>query len=126
MSEIITIKNLNDEFSGFIGTENYYRHWLPGFFFTDGIKSAVDKFAAYWLLDVIFSYQPQSKVAGEKFQIWTITSENKKAAVEMRADDGQDVIVRQDIPYTTFPEGKFKMYYVDDGSYKVLLLPSEY
>ena len=65
-------------------------------------------------------------MAKEKFQIWTIASENKRAAVEMRADDDQDVIIRQEIPYTDFPEGQFKMYFIDDGSCKVLLLPSEY
>ena len=120
------LKDLNNEFSGFIGTEHYYKHWLPGFFFTDGVKSAVDKFSSYWLLDVIFSYQPQSRVAGEKFQIWTITSEDKNAVVEMRADIDRPVIIRQEIPHTTFPEGVLKMFFIDDGSYKVLLLPSEY
>ena len=121
-----SIGDLNDEFTGFIGTENYYRHWIPGFFFTDGIKAAVDKFASYWLLDVVFSHQSKPKVAGERFQIWTITSENKRAVVEMRPDTDRPAIIRQEIPYTTFPEGQLKMYYIDDGSYKVLLLPSEY
>ncbi|MDP8218970.1 MAG: hypothetical protein P9M03_09620 [Candidatus Theseobacter exili] len=120
------LKDLNDEFAGFTGTENYYKHWLPDFFFTDGIKTAVTKFAAYWLLDVVFSYQTKPNVSGEKFQIWTITVEDKKATVEMRSDADQPVLIRQQIPFTTFPEGLFKMYYIDDGSYKVLLLPSEY
>ncbi len=119
------IKSLNDEFAGFTGTAQYYQHWLGGVF-TDGIKAMADKFKAYWLLDIPFTYQTSRKVTAEKFQIWTITSEDKKAVIEMKADDGLPVIVRVKIEYTTFPEGVLKMYYIDDGSYKVLLLPSEY
>ena len=124
--EQAVLKDLNNEFADFTGTENYYRHWLQEFVYTDGIRAMAEKYRAYWLIDIPFSYQSKPKVAGEKFQIWTITSENKKAVIEMRADDGQPVIVRQDIPYTTFPEGQFKMYYIDDGTNKVLLLPAEY
>lgn len=32
------------------------------------------------------------------------------------------VVVKQDIPFTDFPEGMFKMYLID----RILLLPSEY
>jgi|LSQX01.3.fsa_nt_gb hypothetical protein len=124
--EQITLKDLNKEFSGFTGTENYYKHWLSNFVFTDGIKAAVDKFSSYWLLDTIFCYQYKSRIKEETFQIWTITSENSKAVVEMRPDTDKPAIVRQEIPLTTFPEGKLKIYFIDDGNYKVLLLPSEY
>jgi len=120
------LKDLNNEFSGFTGTENYYHHWLQEFVYTDGVKEAVTKFEAYWLLDVVFSYQHQPKVNAEKFQIWTITSKDKKAVVEMRTDSDKPVIIRQNIPFTTFPEGQFTMYFIDDGNWKVLLLPSEY
>jgi len=120
------LKDLNEQFQGFTGTENYYRHWLPEFVYTDGIKMMAEQFQAYWLLDIPFSYQSQPKVANEKFQIWTITSEGNKAVIEMRPDVDQPAIIRQEIAFTTFPEGVFKMYYIDDGSYKVLLLPSEY
>jgi hypothetical protein len=128
MDEITTIKDLNDEFAGFTGTEHYYRHWMPEFVYTDGIKMMAEKYQAYWLIDIVLSYQP--KLKEYKFQIWEIECEkdsvNKRANVIMRPDSDEPIVVSQHIAFTTFPEGKLKMYYIDDGSNKVLLLPSEY
>lgn len=126
MDKCKTEKDLNDEFAGFTGTENYYRHWLPEFVYTDGIKTMAEQFKAYWLIDIPFSWQKHHNARKEKFQIWTIATENNKAIIEMRADTDQPVLISQEIPYTDFPDGMLKMYYIDDGSYKVLLLPSEY
>jgi hypothetical protein len=128
MDEITTIKDLNDEFAGFTGTEHYYRHWIPEFVYTDGIKMMAENYQAYWLIDIVLSYQ--SKLKEYKFQIWEIECEtdsvNKRANVIMRPDSDEPIVVNQHIAFTTFPEGKLKMYYIDDGSNKVLLLPSEY
>jgi len=126
MDNCKTEKDLNLEFAGFTGTEHYYRHWLPAFVYTDGIKMMAEQYQAYWLVDIPFSYQSQQKVASEYFQIWTITAENRKAFVEMRSDADQPVLIRQEIPLTDFPNGTLKMYYIDDGTNKVLLLLSEY
>jgi len=122
----IAVIDLNDAFAGFTGTENYYRHWLPEFVYTDGIKAMAEKFQSYWLIDIPFSWQKNPRAGNEKFQIWTIVSENKKAVVEMRPDSDRPALISQEIPFTDFPEGRLKMYYIDDGNYKVLLLPSEY
>jgi hypothetical protein len=121
-----TLRNLNDRFSHFIGTENYYLHFSRGFLFTDGVKVVADQFKAYWLIDVIASYQIRKEVRLKLFQIWTIASARGKANVEMQPDIDQPVLVKQQIPFTDFPEGKLIMYYIDDGSNRVLLLPSEY
>jgi len=122
----ITVKNLNDEFAEFTGTEHYYRHWLPVFVYTDGIKMMAEKYQAYWLLDIVFSWQSKDKVSREKFQIWTLEVSGKKGEVLMRPDCDKPVITCQRIPFTDFPEGMLKMYFIDDGTNKVLLLPSEY
>jgi hypothetical protein len=120
------LRNLNEGFSHFIGTVNYYLHFSRGFVFTDGVKAVADQYQAYWLIDVIASYQTEKKVRLKLFQVWTITSARGKAIVEMQPDLGHPVLVKQDIPITDFPEGKLTMYYIDDGTNRVLLLPSEY
>jgi hypothetical protein len=121
-----TLRNLNDRFSHFIGTQNYYVHFSRGFVFTDGVKAVADQYQAYWLIDVIASHQTNKKIRTKYFQIWTIFSTGDKAFIEMRPDSDQPVLVKQHIPFTDFPEGMMTMYYIDDGSNKVLLLPSEY
>jgi len=111
--------DLNDQFKDFYGTENYYKHWKG--VYTDGIKEMAERFKAYWLIDVVFSYQDK-KIGSIPFQVWEITSTGEKATVEMKEDTDQPVLVKQEIGFTDFPEGIFKMYLIDN----VLLLPSEY
>lgn len=115
------MKDLNNEFTAFYGTENYYQHWTKKGIFTDGVKEMADQFKAYWLIDVVFSYQDK-KIGSIPLQVWSITSTGDKATVEMKEDSDQPVLVNQEIPLTDFPEGMLKMYYIDN----VLLLPSEY
>jgi hypothetical protein len=121
-----TLKDLNEEFSHFTGTEHYYPHFTRLCVFTDGVKSMADRYSAYWLIDVIASYQIKPAIKSQPFQIWTISSENGKAVVEMRPDADRPVMASQQIPHTDFPGGILKMYYIDDGHHKVLLLPGEY
>ena len=114
------MKDLNNQLEGFYGTESYfYKHWVG--VFTDGIKAMADQFRAYWLIDLVFSYQDK-KINSIPFQIWEIVSTGDKATVEMKEDTDKPILVRQKIGYTDFPKGTLKMYYIDD----VLMLPNEY
>lgn len=121
-----SLTNLNDSFSHFIGTENYYSHLLRICVFTDGVKGIADQYQAYWVIDVIVSYQMMKRIKCMPFQIWTINSREGKAVIEMRQDTEQPVLVRQQIPFTDFPEGSLQLYCIDDSERKVILLPSEY
>ena len=106
------MENLNK----FCGTENYYKHFTGGFY-TDGVKYVAETAGAYWLLDAIFSYARR-----EPFQIWTLKLVGKEGALlTMIEDAGMPEKVRQDIPYTDFPEN-IGFYLVDN----VLMLKSEY
>lgn len=126
------MENLNDGLGEYTGTEGYHKTILPGYVLTDGAKAAADKFKAYWLIDVILSYQPELKK--ELFQIWTIRCTQKgskrKAVVIMRPDADKPAMVTQRIGFTDFPEGLFTLWLIDDQSAKnmgkVILLPSEY
>jgi len=111
--------SLNDEFAGFTGTEEYFKHFL-GIRYTDGINAVAEKYKAYWLIDAVASYQ--GKMKGEPFQVWTLNADHNKGLLEMRTDSDQPVMVSQEIPYTDFPSGELKLYLCDG----VLMLPSEY
>ena len=115
------VKNLNDNFRMCVGSENCYK-CLGGNYYTDGIKEMAERYKAYWLIDVVMSYQ-SGKIKGVPFQVWEIVTDNSfRAVVEMKEDTDQLFLVRQKIPYTDFPEGTFKMYFINN----ILLLPSEY
>ena len=67
-------RSLNDEFLGFRGSENYYRHsnLFFKFFLTDGVKHITEKLGLCWFLDTVLSYQGKRSVKNIYFQIWTL------------------------------------------------------
>ena len=67
-------RSLNDEFLGFRGSENYYRHsnLFFKFFLTDGVKHITEKLGLFWFLDTVLSYQGERSVKAINFQIWTL------------------------------------------------------
>jgi len=116
---------LEAELRQFTGTEHYYKYMF-NIVLTDGTKYLADRAGAYWLMDVVASWQTAKKVACERFQLWKLdVKEDKKATVV--ADDGNGKeIARQKIPYTDFPLRSQRLYLVNDGRYPVLMLPGEY
>lgn len=67
-------RSLNNEFLGFRGSENYYKHsnLFSKFVLTDGVKHITDKLGLCWFLDTVLSYQGGRMVKALKFQIWTL------------------------------------------------------
>jgi len=123
--EPINPGELEAELRQFTGTGHYYKYMF-NIVLTDGTKYLADRAGAYWLMDVVASWQTAKKVACEHFQLWKLdVKEDKKATV--LADDGNgNEIARQKIPYTDFPLRSQRLYLVNDGRYRVLMLPSEY
>ena len=106
----------------FIGTENYYKHFT-GLLYTDGVKYLADKARAYWLIDLIASWQIHKEVRDCPFQIWELkVNEDMTAVATMKEDTDKDPVVEQKIDYTDFPLDEIKLYLVDG----VLMLPTEY
>ena len=121
MENLTTDSTLEQELGQFTGTENYYKFFNLNI--TDGVKYLAEKGKCWWLLDVIFSYQP--KVGKMPFQLWELKKskvDDRKAIVTCREDSDKDPVVAQRIPYTDFPLESIKLYLID----KVVLLPSEY
>jgi hypothetical protein len=112
---------LIEELNQFTGTENYYKHWLGKIVYTDGVKYLADKADAYWLIDLIASYQPTIK--NVPFQIWVLkVNADKSAEITMHADTNEPILVKQSIKQTAFPLDEIKLWLIDS----VLILPSEY
>lgn len=125
-------RSLNDEFLGFRGSENYYRHsnLLSKFFLTDGVKHITDKIGLCWFLDTVLSYQGNLSVKAINFQIWTlerITAGEKAGQWKVVLYLDSISVIKQlfsSISLTNDYEEKFdifKIYLADN----VLFLPSE-
>ena len=105
------------ELDQFTGTEQYHQHWMRQLVFTDGVKYMAEAGGAFWLIDVIASWQRK-----EPFQIWELkVNPDKSCIVTMKEDTDEPILVTQEIPYTDFPLDEIKLYEIDG----VLLLPSE-
>lgn len=132
----------------FTGTMQYWRSGNPfhSFLYTDGVQYLANHGQAYWLLDLIASWQIEPEVRNDpvllEMQFWTLTVHEDLSAVAICERDSDDVVVRQKIPYTNFPLQTIRLYLVyvgnywnydpvQDGprsnaNYGILLLPSEY
>ena len=124
------INNLEYELSCFCGTEEYHR-W-SGIFrrhvLTDGVKYLADQAGAYWLMDLIASYQCESRMRRNTFQCWTLKVDLKTQKAVVACDNGNGkILAEQKIEYTDFPLEEITLYLIDDaGQYAIILLPNEY
>ena len=116
------------DLNSFCGTTQYFRY-LCGLKLTDGVKYLADEAGAYWLLDIISSYQHDPKIRRERFQVWELTlspdnatTGKHEAVVTMKTDSDRPLMVEQQIEYTDFPLDSITLYLIDG----VILLTSEY
>lgn len=100
--------DLLNELAGFSGSMEWHRfcafdrrHLL-----TDGAHYLAEKAGAFWLMDVIASYQGETKFIGEDFQVWKIMMDAAPGqGCVVYADDGNgNELARQAIEYTDFPD----------------------
>lgn len=112
-------RNIEQELMQFRGTERYYRHMAS--VYTEGVKYMADRCGAYWLLDVIDSYQHE---LDQPFQIWElrVDVEARTGRVTMKEDTDEPYLVEQEIPFTDFPLDHIKLWRADN----VIMLPGEY
>jgi hypothetical protein len=122
----------------FTGTAHYYEHWLPGCLFTDGVKFLAEKAGAFWMIDLVFSHQPEIHAKArrdtkyrDEFQVWKFNL-NYSGGMHAVCDDGDGlVLASQDVEYTDFPLDHIKLYCtknVDENgkTLMILYLPSEH
>lgn len=109
----------------FTGSEIFYRHPL-GVIYTEGIKYLAQNARAYWLIDIIASYQGNVRITQDpmlqEIQFWKLKVSQNNSAILTCERDTDDVVITQKIEFTDFPLDEVKIYL----SNKTLLLPSEY
>lgn len=125
-----TTKLTHADLSQFTGTENYYRH-LMGLVYSDGVRHVAEHGEAYWLLDVIASYQPELRRHTDSrlhdMQFWTLkVNADKSATVTCVPDSGEKPVVTQNIPWTDFPLSEIDIWVGRDELGMVAYLPSEH
>jgi hypothetical protein len=124
------------ELPHFTGTEEYHRivyPWLRNtpFLLTDGAKHLADKAGviggtAYWLIDILASYQREKPIKDEPFQVWKLAV--KESEGKITCDDGNGrILASQDIPFVDFALDEATLYVSsDDYNGIIVMLPSEY
>jgi hypothetical protein len=125
--DMIDTKTIQAALDQFIGSDTAYK-WsvlAPGCRLTDGTKYLAAAAGAYWLMDVIASYQRTLQRRHEFFQVWRL-EKNGSAAVVTCTNEMGDITVRQEIPFTDFPLDSIKLYATWTGGYLLIQLPSEY
>jgi hypothetical protein len=120
----------------FSGSEEYHTivyPWLRDWplLLTDGAKYLADQAgviggSAYWLIDLIASYQREKKIAAQEFQVWKLVVTGTQGKVI--CDDGNNhILTTQEIPFVDFALDEITLYAIrEDGAGIVVLLPSEY
>jgi hypothetical protein len=122
-----TLKNANADFAGSNGTEDYYRHHLTQFIYSQGIKDIAERYQAYWLIDFILNLNKVQKIANEEFQIWILSRvfddlQEKTNIFSLEMNDGNgNVIFNSRIPFSDFNADIVTMYFENS----VLYLPEE-
>jgi len=111
------------ELNQFAGRTPLHRHWLPRFYYTEGVRFLAERTRCFWLIDLIAILQLRAwKDAWlRQFQLWELFV-NDGRGVLVCSRDSDDVAFREVIEKTDFPIG-YVHFYVDDG---VLMLPSEH
>ncbi len=105
----------------FTGTGNYYKHMF-GIMYTDGVQYLAESADAYWLIDLVASYQFDMKVKKEEFQVYKLKVNPDKTAIVEISDGNDNIIATQKILYTDFPLDEITLWF----SNKVCYLPSEH
>lgn len=128
MSNEEKVKTIADYIATCNGTDRY--HYYPSMFavanMTDGVKLVADTAGAYWMVDLILSYQtPEFKKKnheqGNFLQYWFLkVNDDQSAVAYMEFHEGEKVI-KQEIEYTDFPMKEFSWIYNSYDSVMALI-----
>jgi hypothetical protein len=111
------------------GSEENRRHWTGRILYTEGVQYLAESAGAYWLIDVVASYQRDRRLKGcQGFQLWElkVNLEEKTGVVTVRMDSDTTPLITQSLVYTDFPLPQIKLYCEGDAMPRTLLLPSEH
>jgi hypothetical protein len=115
-------QDLIRELALFTGDLDRYRHWTGQLIYTPGIRHLAERAGAFWLIDLIASWQLDPKVRREPFQVWKLDVRLDHTAVAVATDGNAAILASQDIPFTDFPLPTIGVW-LEEGT---LLLPGEH
>ena len=103
----------------------YHYPYILNTVLTDGAKWMADLCKAYWLLDVIASYQGYESFKKEHFQTWKLEVTGDEGVV-IATDGNNNQLCKQFIPDTDFPLDEVTLFACYSAGKLVIMLPSEY
>jgi len=115
-------QDLLRELAHFTGDLDRYRHWTRTLIYTPGIHHLAERAGAFWLIDLIASWQLDPTVRREPFQVWKLDVKPDHSAIAVATDGNDTILASQDIPFTDFPLPTISVW-LEDGT---LLLPGEH
>lgn len=118
----MTPEQIEQGLQQFFGTEAWHR-LRPGVLLTDGALFLARETGAFWLMDVIWSYQPFLKQV--PFQVWHLKRQGEGCIVWCE-DGNYNKLKSQKIDFTDFPLEETKLFASKEDGELVILLPSEY
>lgn len=107
----------------FTGSEQYYEYKFLNLtmLLTEGANFVREEGKAYWLIDMICSFQPALRK--KEFQTWTLKYQGEGKGWKMTATDGNKrILAEQEFAFSDFPLKEFVLWV--EGN--VILLPSEH
>jgi hypothetical protein len=133
MSTVITPEEIQANLGQFSGSETF-TPWSPLFrnsVLTEGALYVAENCGAYWLMDIIGSYQHEAKFKKQDFQVWklkTVLSLKMEKTWLVTAEDGnENALARQSIEYSDFPLNGIEIWAIrNELGGLTLMLPSEY
>ena len=95
---------------------------VGGYFILTVLWTWLKHCGAYWLIDLVISYQGTREINLQRFQVWEL-KRKKDCKFSILATDGNDnFIASQQIPFSDFPFDIATLWLVDG----CMMLPTEY
>ncbi|MGA8810481.1 MAG: DUF6876 family protein [Thermoanaerobaculia bacterium] len=120
---LVDANALYAQLNQFTGSTEFYRHWLKGFRYTEGVRFLAERTRCYWLIDLIAILQVRALKDAwlREFQLWELVVKDRSGMLTC-SRDSEDVAFSEAVETTDFPIGYVHLY-VEGG---VLMLPSEH
>lgn len=105
-----------------------YKHSMSQLVYTEGVRWHAREAGAYWLIDLIASYQHDPLTVAQEFQVWKLLVNPDKSAMVWMTDGNSDTsIIAQKIEYTDYPSSECEWWCCrSDGVEPTLMTPDEY
>ena len=114
--------NANDFFGSNTGTAVYYKYNLSKMVYTDGVKALAEGCEAYWLLDLIMSYQIELNENLDTFQVWELRRSIETKFYIFATDGNSCKLASQQIEFSDFKYDRATLWVMNN----CLLLPCEW